>query len=79
LKFKLIQSLFFIGGYFFFRIIGPIITGKLKEFHIKNNTGLVEKAPFLFKFFSFIFKGASIMCIIFIFMIWAGIVTDETE
>lgn len=79
MKFKLLQSLFFIGGYFFFRIIGPIITGKLKDAHIKNNTGLVERASFIFKFFSLFFKGASIMCLIYILMIWTGFVTDSPE
>jgi hypothetical protein len=79
LKFKLGLSLFFLGGFFFFRIVGPIITGKLKDFHIKNNTGLVEKVPIIFKFFNLFFKVGSIMCLIYIVMIWTGFVTLPSE
>jgi hypothetical protein len=79
LKFKIGLSLFFVFGFFFFRIAGPLITGKLKSFHIKNNTGLVEKAPIIFKIFNLFFKGASIMCLIYIVMIWTGFVTIPTD
>jgi len=79
LKFKIGLSLFFVFGFFFFRIAGPLITGKLKSFHIKNNTGIVEKAPIIFKIFNLFFKGASIMCLIYIVMIWTGFVTIPTD
>ncbi len=72
---KLKLTLFFIGGFFLIRIMGPIMVGKLKSFHQKNNTGLVEKAPWLFKFFSLFFKAASLMCLLYVVMIWAGLVT----
>ena len=51
----------------------------MKGFHIRNNTGLVEKAPIIFKFFNLFFKGASIMCLIYIVMIWTGFVTMPSE
>ncbi|MBL0685316.1 hypothetical protein [Aquimarina mytili] len=73
--FKIGLSLFMLFGFFFFRKIGPILVGKLKEFNKRSNTGLVEKAPFIFKFFTLFFKVASMMCQIYIVMIWTGFVT----
>ena len=79
MKFKIGLSLFFVFGFFFFRIIGPIITGKLKDFHIRNNTGLVEKAPGIFKFFNQFFKAFAIFCLVYVVMIWTGLVTLPNE
>ena len=79
MKFKIGLSLFFVFGFFFFRIIGPIITGKLKDFHIRNNTGLVEKAPGIFKFFNLFFKTFAIFCLVYVIMIWTGLVTLPNE
>ncbi|MEX0312860.1 MAG: hypothetical protein AB3N18_01685, partial [Allomuricauda sp.] len=75
MEFKIGLSLYMLFGFFFFRKIGPILTGKLKEFHIRNNTGLVEKAPIIFKAFNDFYKIASIMCLIYIVMIWTGFVS----
>lgn len=79
MKFKIGLSLFFLVGFFLFKIGGPIITRKLKDLHIKNNTGFVEKVPILFKIFNLFFKGASIMCLIYIVMIWTGFVTIPAD
>ena len=79
MKTKILLSLFFIFGFFFFRIGGKIITGKLKNFHEKNNPKLVEKAPWIFTFFNVFFKASAIMCLIFVVMIWTGFVTLPTE
>lgn len=75
MKFKIGLSLFFIFGFFFFRIIGPIITGKLKSFHEKHNPSLVDKAPGIFKFFNLFFKAFAIFCLVYVVMIWIGFVT----
>jgi len=77
--FKIGLSLFMLFGFFFFRKVGPILTGRLKDFHVKNETGLVEKAPVIFKIFTIFFKIASIMCLIYIVMIWTGFVTIPNE
>lgn len=79
MKFKIGLSLFFIFGFFFFRKIGPIITNKLKDFHIRNNTGLIEKAPGVFKFFNLFFKVFAIFCLVYVVMIWTGFVTIPDE
>jgi hypothetical protein len=76
---KLKLSAFFLFGFFFFRITGPILTGKMKDFHIENNTKLVERAPWIFKIFDVFYKGAAIMCLVFIVMIWTGFVTIPNE
>ncbi len=76
---KIELSIFFIFGFFFFRIVGSIMIRKLKNFHINNNTGLVDKYPFIFKFFSLFFKAASIFCLIYVVMIWVGLITLPSE
>jgi hypothetical protein len=79
LKFKIGLSLFFIFGFFFFRVIGPIISRKLKDFHNRNNTGIVEKAPGIFKFVSLFFKAFALFCLIYAVMIWTGFVTIPSD
>ncbi|UKM66157.1 hypothetical protein GSB9_02736 [Flavobacteriaceae bacterium GSB9] len=79
MAFKIKLSLFFLLGFFFIRITGPIITGKLKSFHEKNNPKMIEKAPWIFTIFNYFFKVGAMMCLIYIVMIWTGFVTIPNE
>ena len=74
MKSKILLSLFFILGFFLIRIGGRIMTNKLKSFHEKNNPKLVERAPWIFTFFIVFSKVSSIMCLIFVVLIWTGFV-----
>lgn len=75
LELKIILSLIYIFAFFFFRKIGSILTGKLKDFHTKNNPELVEKVPIIFKIFNVCFNIAAILCLVYIILIWANLVT----
>ncbi|KQC32672.1 hypothetical protein AAU57_04550 [Nonlabens sp. YIK11] len=79
LKFKIGLSLFFVGGFFFFWILGPIITNKLKNGLKKRNSILVEKAPAIFKFYHYFFRAFAIFCLIYIVLIWSGYVQIPNE
>ena len=79
MKFKIGLSLFMLFGFFFFRIIGPVIAKFLKSMHERNNTGLVEKAPRIFKFINIFLIIASTMCLFYIVLIWTGFVQIPNE
>ncbi|MEE9363108.1 MAG: hypothetical protein V3U92_10975 [Cellulophaga sp.] len=75
MKFKIGLSLFFLAGFFFFKIMGPILVKKLKVGLLKVNQKLAEKVPWYFIFLSFFFKAFSIFCLIYIVLIWTNFIT----
>ena len=50
-----------------------MITGMLKSFHEKHNPSIVQKAPWIFTGFNIFYKTFSILCLIFIILIWIGV------
>jgi len=74
---RLVGSLFFLIGFFFFRIAGAKVIKEVKNFHEKNNPERVEKLAWFFKFGDFFFKAFSIICLIFMLCILTGIMSID--
>jgi len=74
LNYKIGLSLFFLAGFFFIRIVGPMLVEQLKNRLLKVNSELVEKAPWYFKGLTFFHKIFSILCLLYIILIWTGFV-----
>jgi hypothetical protein len=74
IKEKIIVSLFFLFASLLFRIAGPIIVNRLKQFHIDQKTGLDTKASWFFKAAGFFFKAFSIFCLVYVVLIWIGLI-----
>jgi len=75
LKFKIGLSLFFLAGFFFFRIITPFFVKYFKSGLQKVNPELAEKIPWFYKFIKVFFTLASVFCLIYIVLIWTNFVT----
>ena len=72
--FKILLSLCFIFGFFFFREVEPIISGKMKAFIKKKHPELVEKTAIFFKISQVASKVMSILCLVSIILIWTGVI-----
>lgn len=76
---KIEITLFFLFGAVFFLVVGKLLINLLKKFHQKHNSKNYEKFSGVFKIFDVFNKLAAIFCLIYIIMVWTGMVSIPSQ
>jgi hypothetical protein len=71
---KLQFTIAFLIGFAFFWYVAPIFNSYFKKRLTKINPGLVEKAPWYFTIVHFVNRLMAVMCLVYILLVWLGII-----
>ena len=74
MKLKFYLIIFFIIGFFFIKIIFPILSNELKISLEKRNPELVKNVNWFFSFHKFLIPILGIMTLIIIILIWTNVI-----